>query len=157
MGKSGVYHLLHICHVYIKSQNKILGVRAIVTRFFESLFVHWRGRVQMFYITDFRSAQVNGIMFGNQLPALHFVWMVQPCPVWLLISGIDVRTLIFELPAVNCHFVVDLCCIVHCKSSWWIRGLPVLFSICICTQWRVYSGMSGTWFTLQVTDSITCH
>ena len=53
--------------------------------------------------------------------------------VWLLIPGIDVRTLIFELPAVNNHFVVDLCCIVHCKSSWWIRGLPVLFSIYLYT------------------------
>jgi len=77
--------------------------------------------------------------------------------IWLLIPGIDVRTLIFELPAVNYHFVVDLCCIVHCKSSCWIRGLPVLFSIYICTRWRVFSGIGETCFTLQVTDSIARH
>jgi hypothetical protein len=75
----------------------------------------------------------------------------------LFFPGIDDRTLIFKLPAVNCHFVVDLCCIVHCKSSWWIRGLPVLVSICIRTHWRVVTGMSETWFTLQVIDSITYH
>lgn len=157
MRKSYVCHLLHICRVYIRSQNKILGLRAIVARIFESLFVHWRGRVQMFYVTDFRSGQMNGILFGNQL--LRFILCEWYSPVLCLVahSGYWCPNFNFELPAVNCHFVVDLCCIVHCKSSWCIRGLPVLFSICICTQWRGFSGMSEAWFTLQITDSITCH
>lgn len=33
MQKSGVYHLLHICHVYIKSQNKILASEQLLPDF----------------------------------------------------------------------------------------------------------------------------
>jgi hypothetical protein len=32
----------------------------------------------------------------------------------------------------------------------------MLFSICICTQWRVVAGLSETWFGLQVINSIGC-
>jgi hypothetical protein len=77
-----------------------------------------------------------------------------PC-VCLLILGIDVRTLIFELPAVNA-ILLWICIVLSVVSSLRIRGLPVLFSVCICTQWRVVSGMSDTWFGLRVADSIAC-
>jgi hypothetical protein len=84
MRKSGVCHLLHICRVYIKSQNKILGLRAVVTRIFESLFVHRRGRVQMFYVTDLRGGKMDGSVFGNQL--LHFILCELYSPVLYLVA-----------------------------------------------------------------------
>jgi hypothetical protein len=37
LSTSDVYYVLHICLVYIKSHNEVLGIRVYVTLFVESL------------------------------------------------------------------------------------------------------------------------
>ena len=84
------------------------------------------------------------IVFWKSVASTAFCVNRQPsCPV----SVVTHLNFNFCASCCECHFVVDL----------WIRGLPVLFSICVCAQWRFVSGMIEMWLGLQAVNSNARH